>query len=74
LSDRTLALTSPHMTGDDVTGFQRDLNHRLDVWNVPLVLDVDGDYGMASRDAAASCCTAWVSTRAPRTASAPPTG
>jgi hypothetical protein len=54
LSDRTLALTSPHMTGDDVAGFQRDLNHRLDVWNVPLVLDVDGDYGMASRDAAAS--------------------
>jgi hypothetical protein len=29
LSDRTLALTSPHMTGEDVTGLQRDLNTGL---------------------------------------------
>jgi hypothetical protein len=54
LSDRTLALTSPHMTGKDVTGLQRDLNTRLDAWNVPLVVDIDGDYGPDTRDTAAS--------------------
>jgi hypothetical protein len=55
MSDRTLVLTSPHMRGDDVTGLQGDVNRRLAAWDVSLVLDVDGDYGMVSRDAAASC-------------------
>src|SRR3954468_10583175 len=54
MSDRNLALTSPHMRGDDVAGCQRDLNTRLAAWDVPLVIAVDGDWGMESRDAAVS--------------------
>jgi hypothetical protein len=54
MSDRTLRLTSPHMTGADVTGFQRDLNTRLDAWHVPHQVDVDGDYGLDTRDTAKS--------------------
>jgi GH25 family lysozyme M1 (1,4-beta-N-acetylmuramidase) len=54
MSDRTLRLTSPHMHGDDVAGFQRDLNTRLDAWHVPHQVDVDGDYGIDSRDTAKS--------------------
>jgi hypothetical protein len=42
------------MTGADVTGFQRDLNARLDAWNVPFAVDVDGDYGQVTRDTARS--------------------
>lgn len=54
MSTRTLALTSPLMTGDDVELCQKDINHRLKVWKVPLVIDVDRAYGPQTRDAAAS--------------------
>jgi hypothetical protein len=37
-----------------VAGCQRDLNARLAAWDVPLVIAVDGDWGMESRDAAVS--------------------
>jgi hypothetical protein len=54
MADITLALTSPHMTGDIVTQLQKDLNTRLDAWDVPFHVDVDGDYGQQSRDTARS--------------------
>lgn len=54
MSDRTLRLTSPHMTGDDVQGCQTDINARLATWHVPYKIDVDGDWGELSRDAAQS--------------------
>jgi hypothetical protein len=54
VSNRTLALTSPHMTGGDVELLQKDLNARFAAWDVPYAVDVDGDYGMNTRDAAAS--------------------
>lgn len=54
MSDVVLALTSPHMTGSVVEQFQRDMNTRLDAWDVPHQVDVDGDYGQDSRDTAAS--------------------
>jgi hypothetical protein len=54
LSDQVLALTSPHTTGSVVTQFQNDVNKRLAAWDVPYKVDVDGDYGPATRDAARS--------------------
>lgn len=54
MSTRTLRLTSPHMHGSDVEGCQRDINARLATWHVPYQVDVDGDWGGLSRDAAQS--------------------
>jgi hypothetical protein len=54
MADTVLALTSPHMTGSVVTKFQQDMNTRLNAWDVPFQVAVDGDYGMESRDTAAS--------------------
>jgi hypothetical protein len=54
MSDVVLRLTSPHMTGTVVEQFQRDMNTRLDAWDVPFHVDVDGDYGPVSRDTAKS--------------------
>ena len=56
MSDVTLALTSPHMTGDIVSGCQKDMNARLDAWKVPKAahVAVDGDWGMESRNMARS--------------------
>ena len=52
MSEVVLALTSPHMTGSVVRGFQRDANERIKAWGADYQLDVDGDYGMKSRDLA----------------------
>jgi hypothetical protein len=54
MSGVTLRLTSPHMTGDVVAGCQADINDRLATWHVPYKIDVDGDWGALSRDAAQS--------------------
>lgn len=57
MSDRTLKITAPHMTGTDVAGFQRDLLRRLDNWGATAYpLKVDGDYGVGTRAAAATVC------------------
>ena len=42
----------PVMKGDDVKTLQRVLNKRLARWHVPLVLDVDGEFGPDTRRAA----------------------
>jgi hypothetical protein len=54
VSDVVLALISPHMKGEIVEQFQKDMNTRLDAWDVPFRVDVDGDYGQISRDTARS--------------------
>jgi murein DD-endopeptidase MepM/ murein hydrolase activator NlpD len=50
MADVTLKITLPHMTGDVVEQFQRDCNTRLKAWGVNYQLEVDGDYGQATRD------------------------
>lgn len=52
MSDRTLALTSPHMHGSDVEQLQRDINAELKRWKVAASIKVDGEYGAATRDMA----------------------
>lgn len=51
---RILNLTSPHTTGKDVTALQRAIIHALvDIRREPCDLNVDGEYGPATRDAEA---------------------
>ena len=49
---RTLRLTKPRMTGDDVKAFQRMLNRRFEAWHVPRRLGEDGELGPETRKAA----------------------
>jgi hypothetical protein len=50
MSERTLRVVSPHMRGDDVTNFQRDLIRRMHHWGwTGVSLVSDGDYGPATR-------------------------
>lgn len=53
---RTLALRSPLMNGGDVTLLQRDLNHRLATWRVPVKLAVDGEFGPQTMKWVESVC------------------
>jgi hypothetical protein len=50
---RTLTL---HTTGDDVSEFQRLLNHRFAAWKIGRRVVVDGDYGDDTREAAEQVC------------------
>lgn len=52
--DRTLVVESPHMTGEDVEAWQRTLNRQFKAWDVDYRVTVDGDYGVATRDATAT--------------------
>lgn len=56
MSTRTLQLTSPLMRGSDVERFQQDVNAELKRWNIDFSLDVDGAYGVETRDTARSVC------------------
>lgn len=47
----TFRLVSPHMRSGRIASFQRLLNHRYEQWEVDHRLQVDGDYGQATRDA-----------------------
>lgn len=51
---RTLKLTDPHMHGDDVVGWQNDLNRQMHTWEIPYRIDADGDYGATTRDLTAT--------------------
>jgi murein DD-endopeptidase MepM/ murein hydrolase activator NlpD len=53
---RTFKVTSPHMQGDDVAEFQKTLKAQFDTWQVNYPLQIDGDYGVATRSACASVC------------------
>ncbi|MDP2712317.1 MAG: M23 family metallopeptidase [Solirubrobacteraceae bacterium] len=55
---RTFKITSPHMRGDDIKAWQREIKHefsRMDI-NCPIV--ADGIYGVATRAYNASLCHA----------------
>jgi murein DD-endopeptidase MepM/ murein hydrolase activator NlpD len=54
VSERTLKIDSPHMRGDDVRAWQRELHRRFKHWGVNYPLKVDGDYGIADRAATAT--------------------
>jgi murein DD-endopeptidase MepM/ murein hydrolase activator NlpD len=49
MSDRTLKVTSPHMTGRDVSAWQTSLNLQMRRWDADDLIEVDGDYGLATR-------------------------
>jgi Peptidase family M23 len=53
---RTFKVKSPHMTGDDIAAFQKVLKAQFDTWKVDYPLEIDGDYGVATRSACASIC------------------
>lgn len=51
---RTFRLISPHMRGDDIKSWQQILNKQFDNWGVNFHVQVDGDYGVETRDASAT--------------------
>jgi hypothetical protein len=53
---RTFALTSPHMTGEDVRAFQRELTARFEAWDIAKRVADDGDFGSETRHAAQQVC------------------
>jgi murein DD-endopeptidase MepM/ murein hydrolase activator NlpD len=54
MSDRTFRVESPHMQGDDIRQWQKTLNRQFGTWKVNFGVVVDGDYGVATRDATAT--------------------
>ena len=61
------------MRGDDIRGFQQDLNFRFGAWDIGKRLEPDGDYSRSTRDAAREVCrgSGWTPTPSSRTASRP---
>ena len=53
MSARTFKIESPHMRGDDIKAFQRDLNEQFEMWRWDFRIKVDGIYGVTTRSAAA---------------------
>lgn len=53
---QTYKLTSPHMEGDDIANWQREIVHEFRRMNITYPLVADGDYGVATRSANASLC------------------
>lgn len=58
MSSRTFTITRPHMTGDDVKAFQRELTERFASWEIDHTVQDDGEYGMQTRFAAKQVCHA----------------
>jgi len=56
MPDRTFKLARPVMRGDDIRGFQQDLNFRFGAWDIGKRLEPDGDYSRSTRDAAREVC------------------
>jgi murein DD-endopeptidase MepM/ murein hydrolase activator NlpD len=54
MSARTLKVQAPHQKGDDVRLWQETLRQVFARWKVDHPLRVDGDYGVATRDATAT--------------------
>lgn len=55
---RTFVVQSPHMRGKDIETWQIDMRGEFERMQIDFPILVDGDYGIASRDACASLCTA----------------
>lgn len=58
MSTRTYKLTTPHMTGDDIRSWQRDVKHEFARMDIDCPIAIDGDYGMSTRSFTASLCHA----------------
>src|SRR4051794_27754035 len=56
MASTTFRLVTPHMKDDNVRAFQALLNHRFEAWKIDCKVPVDGDYDMATRDAAKLVC------------------
>jgi hypothetical protein len=56
MSQRTLQLTSPLMCGGDVRLLQRTVNTWLRAWQVPHLLDEDGEFGPESQRMSVLAC------------------
>lgn len=59
MSQRTFIIASPHMTGRDIREWQRWLVAKFEGWKINYPLEIDGDYGQATRAATAAMCRAW---------------
>lgn len=55
---RTFKVTQPHMKGDDVKRWQREIREEFERMSIDFPIIADGDYGVATRDATASLCNA----------------
>jgi hypothetical protein len=55
-SERTFKILSPHMRGEDIREFQRDLTARFKAWDINANVKDDGDYGTKTRDATKRVC------------------
>lgn len=55
---RTFVVRTPHMKGRDVQTWQIDMRKQFERLDIDYPLTADGDYGVVSRDACASLCTA----------------
>lgn len=58
MSTRTFKVQSPHMKGDDVRNWQREVKTIFASIDIDCPIDIDGDYGVASRAYTASLCYA----------------
>jgi murein DD-endopeptidase MepM/ murein hydrolase activator NlpD len=55
---RTFKLTSPHMSGDDIKAWQREVRVQFEGMGIRYPLSADGDYGAGTRAATATLCHA----------------
>lgn len=54
MADRTLKVTDPRMTGDEIRGWQDTLNRQMRTWQIDHRITADGDYGVQTRDLTAT--------------------
>ena len=47
---RTYMVTTPHMEGRGINDWQRTLNRQMETWAIDYRIDVDSDFGVATRD------------------------
>lgn len=55
---RTFRITAPHMRGDDIANWQREIVHEFGRMSITYPLVADGVYGVGTRSANASLCHA----------------
>ena len=58
MSDRAFKVQQPHMKGEDVRQWQQWLVDQFRQWDIRYPLEVDGDYGVATRSATATMAEA----------------
>lgn len=56
MASTTFKVLTPHMKSDDVRAFQALINARFAAWTIDFKIAEDGDYSVATRDAAKLVC------------------